>query len=44
MQSEARNAQKRSFLFGIPVAVDGSPWCSTVAAAATLMGEREEGG
>jgi hypothetical protein len=32
MQSDARNAHMRSFLFGMPVEVDGSWWWSMVPA------------
>jgi len=37
MQSEARNAHIRSFLFGMPVTVVESWWWSMVHAAAVLL-------
>src|ERR1017187_4082984 len=39
MQSDARNAHMRIFLFGIPVEVVGSKWWSMVAAGASLLME-----
>ena len=46
MQSEARKAHMRSFLFGMPVDVVGSMWWSRVPAAAVLLMEMgpESGG
>src|SRR5580698_9449675 len=39
MQSDARKAHMRSFLFGMPVVVDGSWWWSMAPAAAVLLME-----
>jgi hypothetical protein len=37
MQSEARKAHMRTFLFGMPVEVVGSKWWSMVPVAASLL-------